>query len=205
MSSVLLTDVQGSFVALLSPAAFPSRLTEDCIVCILPGPLQPPPHLPFPLLSLELSPYHPLQLPSPSWGSSHSFQAVPFQWMASRPIFAAWPVTQFQHLHWAQSDALLTLNRLLRLSSRPSSVSLPHRLSSLTLPAWLQVPSWVPSLPHLSGCKLSPDSCPPPGPPAPLCLFLDSLPVCSLYDGSPSAVHAASSSRALIPTLSPAA
>ena len=84
--------------------------------------------------------------------------------MASRPIFAAWPVTQFQHLHWAQSDALLTLNPLLRLKSRPSSVSLPHRLSSLTLPAWLQVPSWVPSLHHLSGCKLSPDSCPPPAP-----------------------------------------
>ena len=38
--------------------------------------------------------------------------------------------------------------------------------------------------------------------PLPLCLFLDSLPV---YDGSPSAVHTASSSSALIQTLSSAA
>ena len=38
--------------------------------------------------------------------------------------------------------------------------------------------------------------------PLPLCLFLDSLPI---YDGSPSAVHTASSSSALIQTSSSAA
>ena len=153
LCSILLTDVWGSFLALLSLAAFLSCLTEDCLGCILRGPLQPPPRLPVPILSLELGPYHPLQLPSPSWDSSHSFQAVTSKWMASRPILAAWPVTQSQHLHWAQRDALLTLSPLLRLNSRPPSISLLHRLSSLALPPWLQVPSSVPSLPSCLGLQ----------------------------------------------------